>query len=167
MKIFFCLLLFGCGKIYPCDGSIVIVHPDSKIEEVGHDVFREGLHVWDEYGCKFRAKDELTDFELSRNSGPVLDVNGIDGRINGNDIGVYWTTGYIDIDLYLFQDTNAAIHTIAHEVGHSMGLDHVPLDRGVAIMNPAIDPNVLKPTVFDYDEWCRLWCMHQTDVGGK
>lgn len=165
------LALTGCYDIYPCNGGTVLVEPSELLDYVGHDTIRAGLHVWDVYGCRYRAKDELTEFELSRVSGPVLHIE--EWYETSKDwAGMYYSAypSRIMVSPNIFEDKfpiPCATQTIAHETGHAMGMDHIyPPDGGQAIMQP-VQNCLTVPTKYDYDAWCRLWCGKMVDTGGE
>ena len=166
------VFLSGCRKVYPCDGSTVLVNFAPNLDAVGHDDLRQALHVWDVYGCGFRTKDELTQDQLSRVHGETLQVTGHSFGASPSTIGVYEyggtaEQGYIVLDTDLFNGhSDYDVHVVAHEVGHAFGMNHVPQELGNAIMNP-VSNDIIVPTALDYDMWCRLWCDKQVDPGGE
>jgi len=54
------------------------------------------------------------------------------------EIGLY-TSGEEKIDIYFFSDEDNLVDTLAHEMGHSLGLDHIENEN--AIMNPVVSEN--------------------------
>lgn len=56
------------------------------------------------------------------------------------EIGLY-TSGEEKIDIYFFSDEDNLVDTLAHEMGHSLGLDHIEAEG--AIMNPIISDDTL------------------------
>lgn len=49
------------------------------------------------------------------------------------------TSGEEKIDIYFFSDEDNLVDTLAHEMGHSLGLDHIENEN--AIMNPVVSEN--------------------------
>jgi hypothetical protein len=77
-----------------------------------------------------------------------------------------WPENVIHIDVDIFNYPLYAVHVIAHEVGHAMGLNHIPIELGPAIMNP-ISNESIELTLLDYNQWCNLWCGKHFYNGGN
>lgn len=148
------LLLGACASSYPCDGSLVRVVPSPAIDYEGHDRVRAGLHRWDAFGCLFRAPDELPQGEVSA----YPDIKVIEythqAYTYAGEADLYNKVIYFDLDYFHNGWTDVyAENIIAHELGHMLGLGHVP-EQYPAIMNPVVnDLDAL--TVSDYNEFCR------------
>jgi predicted Zn-dependent protease len=107
----------------------------------------------DEYEDILRRQKELSkevDYinklgdELNKDvDGVNFEISELNSRVSGfnlllgvkPEIGTY-TSGENKIDIYFYTDENYLINTIAHEMGHALGLGHI--DQPNAIMNPEI-----------------------------
>lgn len=75
------------------------------------------------------------------------------------EIGLY-TSGEEKIDIYFFSDEDNLVDTLAHEMGHSLGLDHIEAEG--AIMNPIISDDT-KLTDADI-ELIKYYCSEHTYI---
>jgi hypothetical protein len=156
------LALAGCRDVYPCDGRTVLVRPSELLDDVAHNEIRHGLHYWDVYGCSFRAEDELTDEDRNHLFGDVLYIHEWyqSSKTEAAEYDFAYPSGIMVSPNIFAPDTYplCGSQVIAHEVGHSMGMDHVHPPQGdYAVMQP-VENCIPAPTHWDYLEWCPLWC---------
>ncbi len=161
--LFLSLFLTGCFKVYPGDGTLVIVDIDRDLDtcyvrtstssDTLGTIIRHGIRLWDVAGTRLRTEDQLIDDERGENeSAPRLRIRGdacseIEADVVrvGNGIITPSPVGQYDGDVHLFirrwplDNQLSLIATVAHEVGHAIGLDHVR-GQGIAVMNESAAP---------------------------
>jgi len=76
------------------------------------------------------------------------------------DVG-YYISGEEEINVYFYSDENYLINILAHELGHSLGLDHIEKEN--AIMNPFVSE---KTTLTQEDiDYIKSFCERNTRAG--
>jgi hypothetical protein len=154
------LVVTGCRVVYPGDGRLVILELSEAVETARIEVdvpgqpkywvsvgnlVRDASLWWDEAGAKLRVRDQVSYEDLDEiDTAPVLRVE-IAECCNPKDGGRYelypsgviylqydaWVQRVVDADLLWIASHRA---TIAHELGHAMGHDHIENEEG-AVMN--------------------------------
>lgn len=139
------MLAGGCNAaVVPGDGSLVVFDVDgdfsrrvavdsSGVTRSELEAVRIGVHAWNMAGARFALADEtgsmdaaVVHFGLHRSSG--LNVDGVCWP------GLNYASIYADhVKDYHSPAFEALSATVAHELGHALGLEHT---REVAVMNP-------------------------------
>lgn len=163
------LFLVACGSDdnnappgsppFPGNGPLVIVHIDAIFDQsvwcgtTKGALIREGLHYWDQVGATFRAPDEVSTGAPAVAELTARQVDFMNPRTGGDFDGAHIN---ITSDLSAETGPHCAeyLRTItAHEIGHAMGLQHVPDD---AVMYYVATPQTAL-TAADVREWERVW----------
>jgi hypothetical protein len=63
--------------------------------------------------------------------------------------------GVVYVNVALVQDAHACMVTVAHELGHSFGLLHIPASERSSLMNP--NNLTVEPTAADVQAVAALW----------
>lgn len=161
------LLVGGCRVVYPGDGQLVAVELDEALRPCATEALRIGTHYWDEAGVQLRVREELP---AGGRIAAKISVRG-DACTDLGDAVVHSGNGTVaptpaaqyDLyggNVYLFlknwtDDMPGMAQTIAHELGHAIGLDHV--HEYDAVMNG--DGGPYRPDLADADlrEHARVW----------
>ena len=147
-------LLCGCGAASPSQSPEIVydacealrVLPGADTQEPELAGVREGLLLWQRAGVTApRLEDAAAPSEL-----PVtfkLAAAGFHGVYEPE-------SGQVYVNRRLSDPQERAI-TVAHEVGHALGLPHVPPEERTSLMNPG--NLTVAPTGEDVEALARLW----------
>ena len=162
--------LAGCEgyatKQIPGDGHLVIIDIESGFggrlitDASGNartemEAVRRALHVWDALGAQLRAPDEVSADVAARAPHFGVHRSVVHWESAG---GVCWPgLGYADIYAETIEETSfpnfeAVESTVAHELGHAMGLEHV---SGDGVMRPSDE--AVATTDADAAEFARVY----------
>lgn len=162
-NLFLVLSLASCQSctFYP-GHQYVILDVDPVILEWGGGFGRmatmQGSHYWDSVGAHFRLPDDLTP-EDEANIASWGGVQHLPIRWRSTDptyAGWYHTDGTITLILEDFNEDSilTTMNTVAHELGHSMELNHVPDPEAVMYFETR-PRSAINHT--DVDEFHRVW----------
>jgi hypothetical protein len=139
MRLILIALLMATGCVERTgygDGRLVAVYTDSSFDDAELSFIRSATHVWDKYGVRYRTEKDLdgkpaASIYIERSSAQIYNEGctwpGLDR------ITIYAERIWQLDPAYEFDRGLAFQTVVAHEMGHSMGLDHVAFD--FALMN--------------------------------
>ncbi|HZS37824.1 MAG TPA: matrixin family metalloprotease [Polyangia bacterium] len=148
----------GCRVVVPGDGRVVLVEPDEAVDAAYSIELKRSVHFWDVTGACFRVREELVDGEPIAARVPFV----ADGaRSNAADPQLAWyaeAEGRVHVPIGELQeldvDHDELTALFAHELGHALGLNHLP--QQVALMAPHV-PALQQLTDADVREFCTRW----------
>lgn len=157
-----CVINTGYG-----DGRVVKIIVEDGFTAAEHQLIRGAAHSWDVLGVRFMMADEP-----NSNANDAIHIEGSTDN-NGDTLGSTWT-GLDRITIYTktiwgWQDPNNTIMfaaVVSHELGHSIGLQHVSNSNARMYHFTSSDNyNLLDAKDADYQEFCRVYPLRSVCVG--